>query len=294
MRHRLQSAAASKPCRSVQRSWTYTVLYQVTAASDGNIPTWGALVYDRSGNLYGATTAGGGLGCGSLGCGTVYELSPSNGGWTESMLHRFSGSDGANPNYSGVILDSHGNLYGTTSAGGPLNYGTVFELTNPGSGWQESLLYAFLHNNDDQGRYPNGGLILDGQGNLYGTTPRGGVNHGGTAFELSFAGGMGFSVVYSLSGSDQSTGSIGSLTLGPDGSLYGATAGNGLYLKGAVFKLTPWSGGWTYTSLHDFTGGYDGSGPTGNLVFDAAGNLYGTAESGGSGFDGGVVFEITP
>ncbi len=152
-------------------------------------------------------------------------------------------------------------------------------------------MYAFSHDDDDQGRYPQAGVTMDSAGNLYGTTTIGGANGAGTAFELSYAGGWDVSKLYSFVSGDGGTSA--SLTLGPDGNLYGTTPSGGPYGKGSVFQLTSAGGSWTYTSLHDFTGGSDGLYPYGNVVFDAQGNLYGAAYSGGA-HNAGVVFQIAP
>ncbi len=128
-------------------------------------------------------------------------------------------------------------------------------------------------------------------GNLYGTTTTGGVNGGGTVFEISPSdGGWTFQTIYSFSGSG---GPYDDLVIDSAGNLYGTTYLDGRYGWGNVFKLVPSSGGWTYSSLHDFTGGSDGASPRCRLVFDSSGNLYGTTSIGGTG-GYGVVFEITP
>ena len=133
---------------------------------------------------------------------------------------------------------------------------------------------------------------MDPSGNLYGTTAGGGSGGGGTVFELAPAdGGWSFQTLYSLGGLG---GPAGKLVMDAIGNLYGTTLQGGPYQQGSVFKLSLSNGGWTYTSLHDFTGGTDGGYPNGSLIFDANGNLYGTAQSGGTYNGGGVVFEITP
>jgi len=282
-------------CRTALCGWQETVLYSFTGGGDGAHPFLGDLIFDRAGNLYGTTLYGG-----AYGQGEVFELAASNGGWTESVLYSFTGgSDGAVP-YTGLIFDNVGNLYGTTSFGGDLGCdvynegcGTVFQLTPSGSGWTENVLYSFQNRNE--GGYPWGGLIFDQAGNLYGTTVLGGTGNGGTAFELTPSKGAvpwAFELVYGFSG-DGNYGSVGGLAMDPSGNLYGTTLEDGAYGAGSVFKLTPSSGGWTYTSLHDFTGGSDGMGPVSNVTFDVEGNLYGTAELGGA-YGNGVVWEITP
>ena len=162
----------------VLEGWTETILYSFNGGSDGAHPGYGNLVFDQAGNLYGTTSGG------AYGQGTVFKLTPSDGGWTESVIYSFRGfPDGGTP-YAGVILDKAGNLYGTTSAGGEGNNGTVFELTPSGSGWIEIVLHAFQ--DASQGTVPYGGLIFDAAGNLYGTTQLGGLGgYSGSVFELS-------------------------------------------------------------------------------------------------------------
>jgi uncharacterized repeat protein (TIGR03803 family) len=271
-------------CKAVFCRWTDTVLYSVTGGSGGANPELGDLVFDQAGNIYGTTTGG------AYGQGIVFELTPSNGGWTERTLYHL----GSDMPVSGVIFDKSGNLYGTTSQGGIYGFGMVYELTPSGDGWVENTLYSFQGGSD--GENPWGGLIFDDSGNLYGTTVQGGIENGGTLFELTFSNGNWAHIVlyvFTPEGSGGGYGPTGSLIMDAAGSLYGMTYEDGAYGSGLVFKLTPSGGSWTYTSLHDFTGGSDGCGPYGNLTFDANGSLYGTTYA--CGEDGyGVVFEITP
>jgi len=276
-------------CETAMCPWKETVLYRFTGGTDGGQPL-GDLVFDQAGNIYG-TTQEGGLphSCGNLGCGVVYELTRSGDSWTESALYQFSGgSDGDIPN-GGVVFDHSGNLFGTTLSGGSNNFGTVFQLTPSGSGWTQKVLYSFQDSLD--GSEPNAGVLFDSSGNLYGTTIFGGAGDGGTVFQLTPSGGnWTLSVVYGLTGN---AGPFGNLSLDAAGNLYGTTYQDGAYVVGSGFKLTPSQGSWTYTSLHDFTGGNDGQYPLSNLIFDSRGNMYGTAAYGGAnGY--GVVLEITP
>jgi uncharacterized repeat protein (TIGR03803 family) len=285
-------------CKSFICPWQKSILFSFNG-TDGAQPM-SEVVFDQAGNLYGTTYYGGGNG-GDIciyegdGCGTVYELTPSNGTWTETVLHAFStsASDGQNP-YANLIFDSAGNLYSATVAGGSSGLGTVFQLSPTGSGWTENLLYSFDTNSN--GIEPAGGLLL-AAGNLIGTTSTGGTGDGGTVFELTPGqGGWTFNLMYSLSGQEY-YGPEASLTMDAAGNLYGTTVSGGAYGYGSAFKLTPSNRGWTYTSLHDFTGGSDGGYVASNLIMDANGNLYGVASDGASDscFDGcGVVFEITP
>jgi|SRR5271166_6786906 len=271
--------------------WTETVLHRFMG-DDGQQPEGTALIFDQAGNLYGTTSQGG-----TYGLGTVFELSPSNGSWTESVLWSFGPSeqDGTNPR-GGVVFDKTGNLYGTTwdsfyqkpeGTGG-----IVFQLTPSGSGWTENIIYRFTRGLDGGAVWA--GLIFDHSGNLYGGTTWEGAGGGGTVFQMTPSGGnWTFTTLYGLAGTGTECGVRGNLVMDQAGNLYGTTLCDGAYNLGSVFKLTPSSGGWTYSSLHDFTGGSDGAYLYSNLVFDADGNLYGTAAGGGA--NGlGVVFEITP
>jgi uncharacterized repeat protein (TIGR03803 family) len=278
-------------------TWTETVLYDFTGGSDGATPYGARPIFDAAGNLYG-TAFGGGLQNCPGGCGLVYELVPGKGGWTEKILYSFSGTpDGSSP-WAGVIFDQSGNLYGTTKLGGLYGYGTVFELTPSSSGWMEKVLYNFQNQQD--GGMPYAGLIFDPSGNLIGATTAGGAGNGGTVFELTPSGSdWTFQTLYAFTGQPGqfAHGPTASLVFDNGGNLYGATAGDGAYGFGSVFKLTQSGGNWTYTSLYDFTGGNDGRTPRGNLVFDKYGNLYGTSSGGPppdcDGSPCGLVFEIT-
>jgi uncharacterized repeat protein (TIGR03803 family) len=229
---------------------------------------------------------------------------------TETTLYNFAGTtDGAEP-YSGVIADAAGNLYGTTESGGNLSAcadhgcGTVFKLSlNSEGGWEETVLYAF---NSTDGETPMGGLVFDAAGNLYGTTSQGGLNHNGLVFKLApnSDGRWAETVLYPFHGEDGSE-PRGTLIFDSAGNLYGTTtfggAGTCFSGCGLVFKLTPTSSGpWTATLLHKFTGGKDGGNPESGLVFDPAGNLYGTTYFGGYNGEGcesapcGVAFELSP
>jgi len=145
--------------------WTESVIYNFTGGSDGRYPTQG-VVADAAGNLYGTTYIGG------AGSGVVFKLTPHGGSWTQSVIHAFTGPDGASPAFGRLLRDCEGNLYGTTSGGGLNGYGTVFKLTPHGSGWIESVLWSFTDGTDGAG--PGGTLAMDGRGNLYGATLFGG------------------------------------------------------------------------------------------------------------------------
>ena len=282
----------ARACQNVSCSWTETILHQFMGGGDGATPYYGNLTFDAAGNLYGQTSAGGASNLGPChrgGCGTVFELSPSNGSWTETIIHAFGGNDGDFP-LSGVTLDQAGNVYGTTSLGGQnmchnSACGTVYELTHTGSGWAETFLYNFSLADGDT---PDGGLTFDASGNLYGTTS----NDEATVFKLTPSGGSwSYSLAYNIGGTDDQYGPRDTLVMDAAGNLYGTTVEQ--YAVGTVFKLTPaGDGSWTYTLLHAFLGD-DGEFPVGSVAIDANGNLYGTTSAGGL-YGNGVVWEITP
>jgi uncharacterized repeat protein (TIGR03803 family) len=212
-------------------------LYYFTGDLDGQDPR-SPLMFDANGNLDGATSQGGGGDCGD-GCGTIFQLVPSGGTWTENVLHRFDRTDGWVP-YQALTSDAEGNLYGTTNLGGANSEGTVFELS-PGSGgsWTLTTLYDFPQNAD--GSWPAGGLTRDASGNLYGTASGAGAHDAGTAFKLAPAlgGGYTFSILVSFGGGNGGSGPNGNLVLDSTGNLYGTTGYGGAKSDGIVFKIVP-------------------------------------------------------
>lgn len=284
-------------CKTFNCPWTGNAIVSFTDGANGGSPNFVDPVFDQQGNLYGTTAIGG-----SNGVGVLFELTHNSGGWTENVLHNFSGPDGGYP-YSGLIFDQAGNLYGTTGYGGQFNQGTVYQLSPSGSGWTLTTLYSFQGGAD--GEQPASALIMDQAGNLYGSTVVGGSGGGGTVFKLlPSGGGWTFSLIYSLVGQANQTfypGVFNPLAMDAAGNLYATAVLDGAHGDGSVFKLTPSSGSWIYTSLHDFTNGADGANPFSGVTFDANGNLFGTTLYGGT-TDGqncrslgcGVVWEITP
>lgn len=275
------STTFAQPTPKVQEQ----VLYSFQGNSDGAQPV-GSVVFDAAGNLYGTTTEGGAPTCNSIAqCGTVYQLSPpavQGKPWTETVLYVFKGNaqgDGASP-AGGLVIDKDGNLYGTTAYGGTGNCvllgkldgcGAVFEVSppaQPGGSWTETVLYSFP--DAAHGYLPRGDLVFDNAGNLYGATEFGGGAGSGAICDAFYA------------------------------------------YCGAIFELSPPQqpgGAWTEQVLHGFAGAEaystpdDGSNPTGGLILDEAGNLYGTTYRGGflgggcSGDAGlgrgcGIVFEL--
>src|ERR1022692_2364418 len=243
--------------------------------TDGWRPEAG-LIFDAAGNLYGTTSQGG-----SSAVGAVFELTPAAGGtWTEKVLHSFlnDGTDGVNP-VAGLIFDGAGNLYGTTYQGGTYGDGTVFELTPAAGGtWTEQVLHNFNYDSTD-GAGPHAGLIFDAAGNLYGTAASGGTYSYGTAFELTPAAGGTWTekVLWNFGSGADGSYPQGGLIFDAAGNLHGTTTSGGAHGPGTVFELMPAGGGtWSERVVHSFGNGADGSGPYAGLIFDAAGNLYGT------------------
>jgi uncharacterized repeat protein (TIGR03803 family) len=280
--------------------WTERLLHSFSQnGKDGTLP-YASLLKDKNGNLFGTTLYGGPLsGCHGFGCGTAFELSPSqNGKWAEKILQDLhSGTTGP---AVALIMDMAGNLYGTTVNGGMYGNGTVFELVADNGKWTYKVLHTFKNQSD--GFDPDASLILDQAGNLYGTASEGGPYSYGVVFELARNNGKWtYKVLHSFNGKDGSSPSR--LILDPAGNLYGTAqlgsnpncfSGNGC---GAVFELTLRNGRWTEKVLYSFTGKRDGAIPS-DLIRDAAGKLYGIAAVGGlsgcGGYGCGVVWEITP
>lgn len=285
--------------------WTEKVVHSFKFnGTDGMDPIAG-LTVDAKGDLYGTTSEGG-----VFGAGTLFELTPKEGGgWGETLLHKFNGKDGISPQ-ANLIFDAHGNLYGTTLIGGDLaecdgsGCGTVFELLpKAGGGWTQQVLHSFINNGKD-GINPQAGLILDTHGNLYGTTSAAGAFGFGAVFELTpKAGGVWTEKIlhsFNNNGTDGTYPQAG-LILDATGNLYGTTVNGGDLADcnssgcGTAFELIPKAGGgWTEKILHSFNNnGTDGTYPQAGLILDTTGNLYGTTYQGGTNNDG-TVFEITP
>jgi len=278
--------------------WNETVLYSFTGGQDGGRPA-ANLIFDSAGRLYGTTTAGGGGSCPG-GCGTVFELTPSNTGWTESVLYSFhGGTDGRQP-YGGLVFGGSRTLYSTTSQGGvlggncPSGCGTVFALTPGARGWSESVLYAFTGSND--GSVPYAGLAVDAAGALYGTTIAGGNSGNGTVFRVApGAGQWKETVLHSFSGNDGAV-PYGGLVFDAAHNLYGTTFQGGGANYGVVFELARDHGDfWKETVLHHFWS-LPAANPVAGLVMDANGNLFGTTMQGGNSSscagECGTVFEL--
>lgn len=266
----------------VSGGWQFQVLYAFMGGADSAHPQAG-LVFDKSGNLFG-TTAGGTPG----GLGSVFELSPSNGGWKESTLYTFAGgNDGATP-LSPLTPGPNGTFYGTTAFGGAQGLGTVYEITHTGSNWTEKVLYAF---GGPDGSQPLAGSLIIRHGTLYGTTNFGGASSQGTVFSLTQVNNSVVEkVIYSFEGVNGEN-PYGGLTVDSAGNFYGTAASGGSNGEGVVFVLRNAGGTWQENVLHNFTG-TDGSSPTGTPAIDH-GALFGITNSGGE-WNSGVAWEITP
>jgi uncharacterized repeat protein (TIGR03803 family) len=321
--------------------WKEKVLYSFQGgANDGSVPA-GGVVFDSQGNLYGATTDGGPASCAPIGgaCGTVFQLSPpaqKGGAWTETLIYQFQGkgsNDGESPS-GGLIIDSQGNLYGVTAYGGtgdcvllgvPAGCGAVYELSPPkqkGGSWTETILYSFP--TAKQGYVPNGDLVFDSAGNLYGATIFGGgkgttcdpfYQYCGAVFKLSppktKGGKWTEKVLHAFAGIatgkqfGDGANPNGGLVLDSNRNVYGTTYMGGGDANtacgpsgcGTVFELKPPTqkgGAWTEAVLHRFQAA-DGGGPAAGVVFDAKGRLYCTTVGGGGGnFPSGTVVQLVP
>jgi uncharacterized repeat protein (TIGR03803 family) len=314
-----------------------TVLYSFTG-SGGNPAA--AVVFDASGNLYGTTArtifkltpqTGGGwaendiyMAPGSLqnvegspvfgpggnlysvtqGCcrdvNLVFELTPSGGTWTATTLYTFpdTTTHGYQP-YGTPTFDSAGNIYSTTYTGGAYGNsntgGTVYELSpQSGGGWSQRVLHSFGNGTD--GSFLHGEVILDSSWNIYGTTAGGGAHGMGTVFELIHQPGGAWreKILHNFTGGVDGAGPGTGLIFDNAGNLYGTSGGGGAHSGGVVFELAPQSNGsWKETVLHSFGSGIDGNSPICTLIFDSAGNLYGTTFFGGT-LSGGTAFELSP
>ncbi len=275
----------------LQGASTTKVIYAFGGGADGEYLDTD-LVIDDAGTLYGSTVQGG-----AHGSGTVFELSPSGGGWTHTVLYSFTGgSDGGEP-YKGVTLDPHGEIYGTAVTGGGGSCeggcGVVFKLTNSNGTWTQTVIHQFTGGSDGSG--PGSGLTFDTQGNLYGMTPTGGAYGLGTVFQLQpqTNGSWKLNVVHAFTGGDDgASASAGRLILDRAGNLYGVTTVGGANGKGVAFEITLAKGTWTLTPLYAFKDQPDGALPYGGLIFDQAGNLYGTTYYAGV-HDVGTVYKLT-
>lgn len=281
-------------------------LYNFQGGSNDGANPVGGLVADKAGNLYGATGTGGSYtDCSPFGqtCGTIFELSPSNGSWRETILYTFTGgSDGGEP-LAGLVMDNSGNLYGTTAIGGDFGFGTVFTLSKANGAWAESVLYSFQGGLD--GAYPQSAVTLHGS-SIFGMTYAGGGNNCldapsgcGTIFQLvKGQNGWSENVLYRFANGADGAFPYANLIVDPAGNLYGTTTQGGYlsnncapYGCGNVFQLKRGQSGWTLNPLHEFTYDTDGAAPYAGLLPVSSNTVYGTAAGGGAGF-GGTIFSL--
>ncbi len=308
-------AAAPTPAREAKgtaSSWVRhggasgQLLYAFGSYTGDGWGPLGGVVADKDGALYGTTFSGGIPTWNEYGEGTVFKLTPTGSGFTETILYSFLGeSDGGWPR-AGLIIDAKGALYGTAAIGGEYGYGAVFKLTPTGSGsYAESVIHSFRGSPD--GYWPSAGLVADAKGTLCGTTAAGGrgtwCGQGcGTVFELRPTAGGGYreTILYSF---DPAIGGgyypENGLLL-RDGVLYGTTSSSRPGW-GTVFKLVPQGRQSKLSVIHFFakSGADDGRIPQGPLASDQNGSLYGTTEMGGDsrncrGVGCGVVFKLQP
>jgi uncharacterized repeat protein (TIGR03803 family) len=262
-----------------------------TNCTDGSKPL-GGLLMDASGNLYGMTETGG-----KYNSGLVFKLIPNAAKtkYTEHILHNFCAKagcpDGGFPSYGSLIMDVDGNLYGTTGGGGKFGAGAVFKMTPVTNGWTYGVVHSFCaQTNCPDGSDPEVGLAYAGQASgaqwdeaspLFGSTYVGGAHNMGEVFELSFNGSTwSFQVIHSFSSGFHS----GELLVDPSGNVVGTTLLGGANSGGMIFKLA--SGTWSETTLYNFcaaTNCADGWEPSGRLLMDAGGNIFGTTQGGGAG-----------
>jgi len=268
------------------KQYVETVIYAFSGGLDGGNPYYVTPVFDKAGNLYG-TTVGGGY----YGNGAVFKLAGS----TLTTLHSFyqAGGDGYNP-YSGVALDTKGNVYGSAPGGGAYGYGVLYEITAAG---QYSILYNFTGGAD--GGTPRNALVYK-SGKLYGTAQSGGAGCTwgcGVIFEYTLAKGKkaGYeTVLHTFNGTDGLYPLYGALVFDKLGNIYGTTSDGGPTNQGNVYKLAPDG---TLTTLYNFDGQPDGSTPFGGVALDTKGNVYTTAAYGGNTggeYGAGTVIKVTP
>jgi len=271
--------------------WTETILHNFAGGNDASQP-WAGLIFDSAGNLYGTTFLGG-----TSNAGTVYELTPGQGGvWTETLLYSFAGgTDGSGPQ-SDLIFDGSGNLYGTTTGGGSPGNGIVFELTSGQGGvWTETVLHRFVAS---EATSPRAAVIFGTHGELYGTLANDGASGAGGVFRLdppaTKGGAWRERTLYIFTGGADGLGPLCRLVL-YKGSLYGTTVEGGASGGGVMFQLTPpasHEGAWTETVLHSFTCGSDGCLGWAGLIMNRNGTFYGTTQYGGLPSNGGTVFQL--
>jgi uncharacterized repeat protein (TIGR03803 family) len=274
-------------------AWKETILHSFSGSKDGGAPLAG-LTMDAGGNVFGTTSLGGNSGCtaSAIGpCGVVFELTPTrNQNWKETVLHAFSGKDGAFP-VSGITLDKNGNVFGTTEEGGSDTTsciggcGVAFELARGGGQWAETVLHAFAPSQATDGEFPQSRLIFDKSGNLFGTTYLGeGPTSSGIVYELTPNGSAWKETIvhaFSLQNSAGGENPSGDLIFDKAGDLIGTTSQGGTsqsYDGGIVYMLKAKT--WNERVIFGFNNLQQGLGPNGGVILGASGDLYGTTEFG--------------
>ena len=264
-------------CQSLAFSQTgETTLHNFTGGTDGSNPLGDLLYNPSSGLAYGTTNRGGGSAACSGGCGTVFAIAPN--GSSYSVIYRFAGgtADGANPQ-AGLVMDTSGNLFGTTYNGGGHGFGTIFELTPVvGDGFHEILLYSFTGGTD--GGHPLARLARDAAGNLYGTTYAGGTGRG-VVFVFRPSGAE--TPIFTFTGGNGAHPRAG-VVLDPNDNLWGTTSLGGSAALGTVFKLIRNGSTWSESFLYSFTGS-NGANPYAEVTLDSQGDVFGTTKFGGPG-----------
>jgi len=304
------TTAGGGPCGTVfeltqqpKGGWREKVLYQFAKTGDGCDP-WSSVAFDQSGNLYGGTVGGGDDYC-SGGCGTVFQLQPGSGRWTEKIIFQFNYATGVSPT-TGVIPSSDGSLYGTAPGDGADGGGVVFKLKPRPAGWEEVILHSFYLSYYGHiapgGSGPIARPIMDASGNLYSTTREGGKGYG-VVYELApKAKHTWHETVLHRFGSFTSDGQVpgfgAALAMDASGAIYGTTSQGGANICyagcGTIFELTGGADGrWREHVLYNFEDGVTGNGPNAGVVIDKFGNLYGTTDYGGYG-DCGVIYKLAP
>jgi uncharacterized repeat protein (TIGR03803 family) len=295
LRQMILVAATALTLMQLSAQTKIKVLHNFGATGDGSIP-YGPLLFDSKGNLYGVTTDGGTGQCSDYGCGTVFELNPhTNGTWAEKILHSFAASsDGAAP-WGTLLLDDHGDLYGTLHGYPGFAASGIFELKSGTGGWKNNILYD---------AYAGPGLVFDKSGDLYGDMGSGAYKDGAIGELSPGASGWTYTDLYDYCETfcPDGTGEPAPPVWDSNGNLWGVTYEGGISQSpcktefgcGVIFEMTPnGDGTWTYNVMHQFASSTtDGQEPYGGLVMDSAGNFYGTTLGGGtSGY--GTIFEFS-
>jgi len=271
--------------------WVHTVLYSFTGGADGGEPYKGVTI-DREGNLYGTAVTGGSGSC-EGGCGVAYKLTNSGGNWTQTVIHAFTGGDDGSGPGARLTVDRGGNIYGMAPTGGANGLGTIYKISQAGAAWTFKVIHTFT--GGDDGATGSAGRMVLRRARLYGAATTGGAHGSGVIFELSprAVGEWDFRAIYAFKGQPDGSFPYGALLFAGSGKIYGTTYYGGTSGIGAVYELSPRRNGeWNENVIYSFQEGSDGNSPISNLVFDPAGNLYGTTSEGGLG--SGTIFKLSP